>query len=107
LLKLCLELEIEMGRLRRQNKGPRIIDIDMLLFGKRIITGRALKVPHPGLNRRRFVLAPLAQIAADFHDPVSRKPISQLLKECRDRSEVRRFHSSFPLALLKEDADLR
>lgn len=78
LLSGILDVEQQMGRRRRQNKGPRSIDIDILLFGNSIIETKGLTIPHPGLHGRRFVLEPLAEIAPDFRHPVFKRTIREL-----------------------------
>ncbi len=78
LLAGILDLEREMGRKRTQSKGPRNIDIDILLFGNSIIETKGLTVPHPGLHERRFVLEPLAEIAPEVRHPVLKKMIREL-----------------------------
>lgn len=76
-----LQIEQEMGRRRTQKKGPRTIDLDILLFGDEIADSPALTIPHPGMHQRRFVLAPLAEIAPDLRHPVFNKTIRELLAE--------------------------
>ena len=76
-----LHLERKMGRERMQWKGPRTIDIDILMFGERIVDSLDLKIPHPAMHRRRFVLAPLADIAAEARHPVMNRTVSELLAE--------------------------
>src|SRR5262249_19073007 len=71
LLRLCLDVERENHRVRDSHKGPRTLDIDIIFYGNKIIREPHLTIPHPGLFSRRFVLAPLAEIAADFLDPVT------------------------------------
>jgi len=88
LLRLCLDLETQMGRIRRYDKGPRLIDIDILYYDDRIVRRPDLMIPHPARLRRRFVLLPLAEIAPDFLDPIKHKSILQLLGECPDQSRV-------------------
>ena len=78
LLAGILHLEHEMGRQRKQKKGPRIIDIDILLFGGSIIKLPGLSIPHPAMHERRFVLEPLAEIAGEVRHPVLKKSISEL-----------------------------
>lgn len=86
---LCLERKL--GRERTHSKGPRTIDIDILLFGERIVDGPDLKVPHPAMHRRRFVLAPLADIAAEARHPAMNRTVQQLLAELPEGQVVRRL----------------
>ena len=78
LMKGILDLEREMGRKRQQKKGPRNIDIDILLFGTSVIDTPGLTVPHPGLHERRFVLEPLTEIAPEARHPVFKRTIREL-----------------------------
>ena len=66
LLDLCLEAERKLKRVREERWGPRLIDIDILVFGERIIHETGLEVPHPRMLERAFVLAPLAEIAPEL-----------------------------------------
>ena len=91
LIKQVLEIEELMGRLRKEKYGPRIIDIDILLFNNEQYDLPFLKIPHPEMQNRRFALTPLAQIAADIQHPVFKKSISQLLKECPDKLGVAEY----------------
>jgi 2-amino-4-hydroxy-6-hydroxymethyldihydropteridine diphosphokinase len=78
LLAGILDIEQQLGRRRAQKKGPRIIDIDILLFGNSIVEDSGLTIPHPALHERRFVLEPLAEIAPDARHPVFKQTIREL-----------------------------
>jgi 2-amino-4-hydroxy-6-hydroxymethyldihydropteridine diphosphokinase len=93
LLQAVLEIELEMGRRRTQDKGPRNIDIDILLFGNDVVEEKGLKIPHPGLTVRRFVLEPLAEIAPNVVHPALRKTISELLSALPEGQTVRKVPS--------------
>jgi len=89
LLGRILMIEAMMGRLREgQGYKSRIIDIDILFFGSRIFENKILKIPHPRIQERRFVLVPLSEIAGDLLHPVFKKSIQELLQECKDKSKV-------------------
>lgn len=91
LLAHCLTVERQMGRRRAVPNGPRIIDIDIIFFGRAVIELDHLKLPHPRRMERRFVLAPLTEIAPRLVDPVTRKTVSKMLEQCPDFSWVRRI----------------
>ena len=91
LMRMILKIEKEMGRVRKEKLGPRIIDIDILLFDNEIHDLRFLKVPHPEMRNRRFVLVPLAELNASLQHPVLKKTIAELLEECPDNLEVRKI----------------
>ena len=89
LLAALQEIEDGMGRRRRGDKGPRIIDLDILLYSSTILRTANLTVPHPELHRRAFVLKPLAQIAPDWTHPVLGASVEQLLQELKTDKTVR------------------
>jgi|HubBroStandDraft_6_1064221.scaffolds.fasta_scaffold92184_4 2-amino-4-hydroxy-6-hydroxymethyldihydropteridine diphosphokinase len=93
LMRALLEIERGMGRERVLPKGPRIIDMDILLYGARVVRETDLEIPHPRMTERRFVLVPLAEIAAGVVHPVLKQTIASLLSETADRSEVRPWRS--------------
>lgn len=82
LLRGLLAIEHSMGRDRASSppKGPRIIDLDLLLYGNMVLDDPALTLPHPSLHERRFVLAPLAEIAPEWKHPTLELTIQQLLE---------------------------
>jgi 2-amino-4-hydroxy-6-hydroxymethyldihydropteridine diphosphokinase len=91
LLSEILTIEREMGRRREQNKGPRSLDIDILLFADRIIDSKDLTIPHPAMHQRRFVLEPLAEIAPETEHPVLHKTIRELLDALPPGQPLRRI----------------
>jgi 2-amino-4-hydroxy-6-hydroxymethyldihydropteridine diphosphokinase len=91
LLAAILDIERQMGRRRLQKKGPRSIDIDILLFDGEVINTKKLIIPHPAMHERRFVLEPLDEIARDLMHPVLKKTIHQLNEELPAGQEVRKI----------------
>jgi 2-amino-4-hydroxy-6-hydroxymethyldihydropteridine diphosphokinase len=90
LMTALLAIEQQMGRQRIQKKGPRIIDIDILLFGDMIVSTPGLTIPHAAMANRRFVLEPLAEIAPDAKHPLLNRTIQELLTELPAGQAVRR-----------------
>jgi 2-amino-4-hydroxy-6-hydroxymethyldihydropteridine diphosphokinase len=90
LLAGILDIEQQLGRRREQKKGPRIIDIDILLFGNSIVDDPGLTIPHPAMHERRFVLEPLAEIAPDALHPVLQQTIRELRDALPPGPEVRK-----------------
>ena len=91
LIRRILKTEKLMGRVREEKYGPRIIDIDLLLFNNEILNYPFLKIPHPELPNRRFALLPLAEIAPGLVHPVMNKKIAQLLEDCKDQLFVKKI----------------
>ena len=90
LLEICNRIEKKLGRKRVGKWGPRTIDLDVVLFGGRVIRSADLNVPHPLMHQRRFVLAPLAEIAKGAVHPVLRARISTLLSRLKSGKKVRK-----------------
>jgi 2-amino-4-hydroxy-6-hydroxymethyldihydropteridine diphosphokinase len=98
LLRGVLAIEQAMGRRRTQDKGPRNIDIDVLLYGDLVVGEKGLHIPHPGLSERRFVLEPLAEIDPEAWHPVLKKtardlrdalPPGQIVRRLREDRQVK------------------
>lgn len=79
LLARIRKVELELGRKRLRAKGPRTIDIDILLYGEVVMDSPGLTIPHPRLTERRFVLEPLAELVPQLRHPVTRETIAELL----------------------------
>ena len=91
LLEELQQIERELGRERLRPKGPRTVDLDILLYGDSVIRTDNLIVPHPRLHERRFVLEPLRELAPSRRVPLLHRTVERLLRELRDPSEVRRL----------------
>jgi 2-amino-4-hydroxy-6-hydroxymethyldihydropteridine diphosphokinase len=93
LLERILMIESLLGRVRGETQySSRIIDIDILLYEDLIIDEINLKIPHPLMQERRFVMVPLCEIEPDIVHPVIKKSIASLLESCKDNSKVRKVH---------------
>lgn len=92
LMRTLLDIERQFGRVRQLRWGPRSLDLDLLLFDDLILESPDLQIPHPRMHERAFVLVPLAEIAADWVEPISGKAIAELVQTV-DCSGVRKIKS--------------
>ncbi|HEV2107474.1 MAG TPA: 2-amino-4-hydroxy-6-hydroxymethyldihydropteridine diphosphokinase [Thermomicrobiales bacterium] len=92
LLERLLAIEHDLGRVRMFPNAPRTIDLDILLYDDRVIETAELRVPHPGLHERAFVLIPLADLAPELVHPIIGKRVDELLASLRPVRGVWRFH---------------
>ena len=86
-----LNIEKKMGRIRTIKNAPRVIDIDILFFNKEMINQTELVIPHPEIQNRRFVLVPLNQLSPNLKHPALNKTVHQLLINCPDKLNVKKF----------------
>ncbi len=86
-----LRIEFALGRIRDVKDGPRTIDLDLLFYGDLESDTEFLRLPHPRLHERRFVLEPLAEIAPRLVHPTLHQSIAELLEDLKDKSEVKRW----------------
>ncbi len=91
LLILVKAVENKLGRMPDKPNSPRTIDIDILLYGDRVLETPQLTIPHPRLQERAFVLVPLAELASHLVHPVSHKTVGELLAKVEGRERVRLF----------------
>lgn len=89
LLVKLLNIEARLGRKRIVKYGPRTLDIDVLFYGNEIIRSKTLKIPHPEIANRRFVLMPCCEIIPRFKHPIMKQSMLQLLDKCKDQLEVK------------------
>lgn len=87
-LERCQSIEKTMGRVRKEMKTPRIIDIDIILYNDEIVSTEYLTIPHPKATRRRFVLVPLNEIEPELRFPDVDKSIEELLSDIKDESSI-------------------
>ena len=88
LLRTLKDIEVSVGRQHRIRWGPREIDLDILMYGDLCLQTEKLVIPHPEMHRRRFVLAPLAEIAPDLVHPVLKESVQTLLARLEDDKSV-------------------
>jgi len=93
LLSITRSVEKTVGRKPGPPNGPRVIDIDIVLFGKSVVNLPGLAIPHPRMAERRFVLEPLAELAPELRHPVTRRTVREMLAEVKDQS-VRRANAT-------------
>ena len=91
-LTSLLTIEEEMGRVRNEKWGPRIIDLDILLWQDRVINSSNLVVPHPGIPNRKFTLMPLAELIPTYVHPEHKNTIAEMLEACTDALPVERIN---------------
>jgi 2-amino-4-hydroxy-6-hydroxymethyldihydropteridine diphosphokinase len=96
LLALLQKIEHQMGRKRTVAKGPRVIDLDILLFGSTVVDTPQLTVPHPAMHERRFVLEPLAEIAPDVRHPVFKHTMRELRDALPPGQQVKLWRRNSP-----------
>jgi 2-amino-4-hydroxy-6-hydroxymethyldihydropteridine diphosphokinase len=94
LLRVLRAIEAQMGSKKEIPKGPRLIDLDILLYGAETVATPELQIPHPRMHLRRFVLVPLAELAPNFRHPSWQATVADLLARVEDTSQVRRLDAT-------------
>lgn len=89
LMQALLEIEKKLGRVRTEANAPRTIDLDILFYGDQLILSPQLKIPHPRLHERLFVLKPLNELCPDFNHPAMNKTVSELLNALQIQESAR------------------
>ena len=87
LLNKLLSIEQDMGRIRKERWGARIIDLDILLYGRGVVDADALKIPHPLMHQRRFVLVPMVDLAPELIHPLLHLSMEELLRQCPEEGQ--------------------
>ena len=96
LLESVLAIERAMGRQRTLAKGPRVVDIDILLYGDHVVDEAGLRVPHPAMQNRRFVLEPLVEVAPEAFHPLLKKTAREMLAALPVGQSVHRLNETKP-----------
>jgi len=91
LMSFLLNIESEMGRIRKEKWGPRLIDLDLLFYDNLILNQKEITLPHPEIQNRKFVLTPLNEIAENLTHPILKRTIKFLLQELSDDAEVKKL----------------
>ena len=93
MLKILLQIEQKMGRVRLEKWGQRLIDIDMIFYGKEVVRdNHDLQLPHPEMHKCRFVLEPLNEIAGNFIHPIFKEKVSSILSNLTDKLTVEKYN---------------
>ena len=93
LLELILEIEEEMGRVREEKWGSRLIDIDILYFNNEVVEEKHLSIPHPEIANRRFTILPLLELAPNFVHPTTSLTHDQMLEQTTDKLDAKIFET--------------